>query len=253
MKTCLKWLVMASFLTLILYSCATPKKLGYLMDMEYGTDYPAAPSPELVVQVDDQLGVNISCEDPRLVAPFNLIAEGAESTSLHTYLVNREGNIDFPVLGSLPVAGKTLKEVKELITNKIQEMGLIRNPVVLVTLENFFITVIGNAGNQVLPVKGNSINLLQVLAQSAPIDMNTKIKDVMVIRTENGMRKSYSVNLKSKDLFNSPVYYLKQNDVVYFKPQGTKLTTTGETVMTFVTSSLTLASIITNILLWSRR
>jgi len=252
MKICVKNLIAIAFVALAV-SCATPKKIGYLQDMQYGQDYSAAAAPELVVQVDDQLGVNISCEDPRLVAPFNLIAEGAESTSLHTYAVNREGNIDFPVLGSLPVAGKTLKEVKELITGKIQEMGLIRNPVVLVTLENFSITVIGNAGNQVLPVTGNSINLLQVVAQSAPIDANVKIQDVMVIRTENGMRKSYSVNLKSKDLFESPVYYLKQNDVVYFKPQGSKLTSTGEVIMTFVGSSLTLASIITNFLLWSRR
>ena len=156
MKTCLKWLVLASFLALTLYSCATPKKLGYLMDMEYGTDYPAAPSPELIVQVDDLLGIHISSENPQLVAPFNLISEKAESASVHTYAVNAEGNIDFPVLGSLPVAGKTLSQVRDQIAGKIKEMGLIRNPVVLVTLENFSITVIGNAGNQVLPVTGNS-------------------------------------------------------------------------------------------------
>lgn len=252
MKICIKsWIAMV-FLALAV-SCASPKKISYLMDMEYGQDYPAVPSPELVVQVDDLLGIHISSENPQLVAPFNLIPENAEATSVHTYAVNAEGNIVFPVLGSLPVAGKTLTQVRDQIADKIKEMGLIRNPVVLVTLENFSITVIGNAGNQVLPVTGNSINLLQVVAQSAPIDANVKIKDVMVIRTENGIRKSYSVNLKSKDLFESPVYYLKQNDVVYFKPQGTRLTATGETVMTFVTSTLTLASIITNFLLWSRR
>lgn len=252
MKICIKSLIAIALVTVVA-SCASPKKIGYLMDMEYGQDYLAAPSPELVVQVDDLLGIHISSENPQLVAPFNLIPENAEAASVHTYAVNAEGNIDFPVLGSLPVAGKTLTQVRDQIAGKIKEMGLIRNPVVLVTLENFSITVIGNAGNQVLPVTGNSINLLQVVAQSAPIDANVKIKDVMVIRTENGMRKSYSVNLQSKDLFESPVYYLKQNDVVYFKPQGTKLTATGETVMTFVSTSLTLASIITNFLLWSNR
>ena len=252
MKICVKNL-MAIVLVVFAVSCASPKKLSYLLDMEYGKDYPAAPSPELVAQVGDQLGINISCEDPRLVAPFNLIPEGADVTSLHTYAVNRDGNIDFPVLGSLPVAGKTLKEIKELITGKIQEMGLIRNPVVLVTLENFSITVIGNAGNQVLPVTGNSINLLQVVAQSSPIDESSKIKDVMVIRTEEGMRKSYSVNLQSTELFSSPVFYLKQNDVVYFKPQGLKLSSSGEMAMTFVSTALSLASIITNFILWSRR
>ncbi len=252
MKICIKSLIAIAFVAMAV-SCATPSKIGYLQDMEYGRDYPAVPSPELVVQVDDLLGIHISSENPQLVAPFNLIPDNAEATSVHTYAVNAEGNIEFPVLGTLPVVGKTLTQVRDQIAGKIKEMGLIRNPVVLVTLENFCITVIGSAGNQVLPVTGNSINLLQVVAQSAPIDVNVKIKDVMVIRTENGVRKSYSVNLKSKDLYESPVYYLKQNDVVYFKPQGTKLTTTGQTVMTFVTSSFTLASIITNVILWYRR
>ena len=252
MKICIKSLIAIALVT-VAVSCATPKKIGYLMDMEYGQNYPAAPSPELVVQVDDLLGIHISSENPQLVAPFNLIPENAEAASIHTYAVNAEGNIDFPVLGSLPVAGKTLTQVRDQIAGKIKEMGLIRNPVVLVTLENFSITVIGNAGNQVLPVTGNSINLLQVVAQSAPIDANVKIKDVMVIRTENGIRKSYTVNLKSKDLFESPVYYLKQNDVVYFKPQGSKMTPGGEFTLTLVTTGLTLVSIITNFLLWSSR
>ena len=252
MKTCLKWLVLASCLALA-FSCATPKKLGYLMDLQYGQEEPASAAPDLIVQTGDQLGIHVSCENPKLAAPFNLTPESAEASEVHRYEVNRDGSIDFPILGKMPVSGKTLKEVQDLLTGRIQALGLIRNPIVLVTLDNFSVTVIGNAGNQVLPVTGNSINLLQVVAQSSPIDMNTKISDVMVIRTENGIRKSYSVNLKSKDLFNSPVYYLKQNDVVYFKPQGTKLTATGQTVMTFVTSSLTLASIITNFLLWSRR
>jgi polysaccharide export outer membrane protein len=77
-----------------------------------------------------------------------------------------------------------------------------------------------------------------------------KIKDVMVIRTEDGIRKAYSVNLQSKDLFESPVFYLQQNDVVYFKPQGMKLSTTGQTTMTFVTAGLTMVNIIVNTLLW---
>ena len=251
MKTCLKWLVLASFLAMTLYSCATPKKLGYLLDLQYGQEEPAAAAPELVIQSGDLLGIHVSCENPQLAAPFNLIPESADASEVHSYAVNPDGNIDFPILGKLTVAGSTLKEAQELLAGRIRELGLIRNPIVLVTLENFTVTVIGSAGNQVMPVQGNSVNLLQVVAQSAPIDINTKIKDVMVIRTENGNRKAYAVNLQSKDLFNSPVYYLKQNDVVYFKPQGAKITPAGEFTMTLVTTGLTLASIITNILLWS--
>lgn len=251
MKICLKWLVMACSLALA-FSCATPKKLGYLMDLQYGQEEPAAAAPELIVQTGDQLGIHVSCENPKLAAPFNLTPETAEASEVHRYEVNREGNIDFPILGKMPVSGKSLKEVQDLLASRIQALGLIRNPIVLVTLENFSVTVIGSAGNQVMPIQGNSVNLLQVVAKSAPITENTKIKDVMVIRTENGNRKAYAVNLQSKDLFNSPVYYLKQNDVVYFKPQGTKLSPTGEMAFTFATTTLTALSIITNVILWSR-
>lgn len=241
---------MAIILAFALSSCATPKKTGYMLDMEYGKDYPASASPELVIQVDDCLGIHISCENPQLAAPFNLIPETADAEQVHSYSVDKFGNIDFPVLGTLPVAGKTLDEVKTLIADRIRTMGLIRNPIVLVTLENFTVTVIGEAGNNVLPVTGNNMNLLQVVAKSAPITSGVKIKDVMVIRTENGIRKAYSVDLQSKDLFESPVFYLQQNDVVYFKPQGMKLNTTGQTTMTFITAGLTMVNIIVNTLLW---
>ena len=249
MKTLFKWSI-AVILAFALSSCATPKKTGYLLDMEYGQDYPASAAPELVVQVDDCLGIHVSCENPQLAAPFNLIPETAGASEVHSYHVDKFGNIDFPVIGSLQVAGKTLEEVKAIVTDRIKTSGLIRNPIVLVTLENFTITVIGSAGNSVLPVTGDNINLLQVVAQSAPIDVGVKIKDVMVIRTENGIRKSYSVNLQSKDLFESPAFYLQQNDVVYFKPQGSKLSTTGQTTMTFVTAGLTMLNIFVNTLLW---
>lgn len=250
MKVCLKWL-MVIVLAGTMASCATPKKLSYLLDMEYGKDYPAKAAPELVVQVDDCLGIHISCENPELSAPFNLAVETADAALVHTYSVDKDGNIDFPVLGELPVAGKTLNEVKGLITDRIRAMGLIRNPIVVVSLDNFTVTVIGSAGNQVLPVVGNSINLLQVVAQSAPINEMTKIKDVMVIRTEDGQRQAYTVNLQSKDLFESPVFYLQQNDVVYFKPQGMKLSSTGQVAMSVITAGLTLVNIVVNTLLWA--
>ena len=251
MITYLKRIFFLALTAAVLLGCAAAKDRSFLLDMENNKDYPAAAAPELVVQVDDCLGIHISCENPALAAPFNLIPETADAEQVHTYLVNKDGMIDFPVLGALPVAGKTLNDVKYLIAERIRNQGLIRNPIVLVTLENFTVTVIGEAGNNVLPVKGNSINLFQVVAKSAPINESVKITDVMVIRTEDGIRRSYSVNLQSKDLFESPVFYLHQNDVVYFKPQGTKLNTTGQFTMTFVATGLTMVNIIVNTLLWA--
>ena len=198
----------------------------------------------------------MSSEDPRLAAPFNAVLDIDQTTPAEKkvrYDVDADGAIRFPVLGMLPVEGKTIRQIREEIATRIRELGYIKEPVVNVTLDNFTVTVIGNAGNSVLQVDGAGINLLQVLARSGGTDATAKINDVMVIRTEAGKRTAYAVNLMKKELFDSPVFYLRQNDIVYVKPKGSTLSPTGQTVMTFVGSGLSLASIITNFLLWTRR
>ena len=243
-------------LLLLAAACSTPAKMTWLTDLEYGKNYPAPPAPELVIQADDLLGIQVSSETPQLALPFSLsqnLPSGDKAGKANQFLVDRDGNIDFPVLGSLHVAGKTLKQVKDDIAGQIRDKGYIKNPIVIVTLENFSVTVVGNVGNKVLPVTGSSINLIEVLANAGGINENSKIRDVMVVRTENGQRTAYAVNLQEKDLFDSPVFYLQQNDIVYVKPKGAKLNASGQTTMTIVGSVLTLVSIITNFLLWSSR
>lgn len=241
----------------LLSGCVSAKKMTYLLDMDYGKNYPAARAPELVIHEGDVLGISVSSENPQLAAPFNYLAggtaEGAATTQLAQYPVDHAGNITFPLLGDIPVQGKTLVQIQNDIASRISTQGYIREPLVKVTLTNFSVTVIGRAGNTVLEVTDPSINLLQVIARSSGTSANTNIKDVMVIRTENGDKKAYSVNLQKKDLFTSPVFYLQQNDVVYVKPQGSSLSSEGQLIMTFVNSGLSLASIITNFLIWTRR
>lgn len=233
----------------MLFSCSTAKDLTYLLDMQYNKEYPASPAPELIVQPDDVLSITVTCSTPELAAPFNLFSEG--TTGLK-YPVDREGNIEFPVLGTIKVWGATLSQIKNGIAAGIRDNGFIKDPIVQVSLDNFAVTFIGSGGNRVIPVNNNSINLLQVLAMTGDVSRNN-IKDLMVIRTENGVRRSYSVDLQSQDLFYSPVFYLKQNDVVYVKPKGTNLSASGQTVMTFVTAGLSFVSIIVNTILWTRR
>jgi polysaccharide export outer membrane protein len=224
--------------------------MSYLTDMLYNTDYPAPAAPELVIQPDDCLDITVTCSTPELAAPFNLYSEG--STGLK-YMVDRNGNIEFPVLGKINVWGATLSQIRDGIADGIRANGFIKDPIVSVTLDNFSVTVIGSGGNSVIPVAGNSINLLQVIAMTGNLTNKCDIRDIMVVRTENGVRKSYSVDLQAKDLFYSPVFYLKQNDVVYVKPQGVSLSASGQTVMSFVTAGLSLVSIIVNTLLWTSR
>lgn len=242
-------------LAVLAASCTTPKTLSYLLDMDVDVPYGAPQPPELRISPEDVLGIRVLSEDVQLAAPFNTAIGtpdgSASAAAVVSYLVDRNGCIEFPVLGMLKVEGCTLKETEALIAERIREQGFIKDPVVHATLDNFRITVIGSVNNSVMTVSDPSINLFQVVARSGGSRENVNLKDVMVVRTTNNVQQAYSVNLQSRDCFNSPVFYLKQNDMVYFKPKGTKLSSDGQMIMTFVGSGLTVASIISNFIIWT--
>lgn len=225
----------------LLASCANPATLGYLRDMEYGVDYQASKAPELKLQSEDVLNIKVMSSDPELAAPFNSWTGSAGGDLLTTYTVDSKGEIDFPVLGALQVEGKTLSQVKEEISSKISSMGYIKEPIVMATLESFKISVIGEV-NSILRAEGESLNLIQAVAQMAIPRQSAKIHDIMVIRTENGVRRAYQVSLQTKDLFESPVFYLQQNDIIYVKPKGIRYSQTGNTIREFFGSVFNLVS-----------
>ena len=246
MKHCVKLLIAA----IVLSGCATVKKTSYLLDMAYDTSYPAKPAPELVLQEGDRIDIQVMSLEPELSAPFHV--PGADGKyQAEVYTVGRDGSIDFPVLGRLDVKGLTLKETERLIGGIISDKGLIRQPTVRVNMDNFVVTVIGQSGNSVVPVQGGSINILQAIASTGGIKGNSDIRNIMVVRTVGGERTAYSVDLQSKTLFDSPVFYLQQNDVVYIKPRGTSMSSTGQTILGITTAGLSLLTIISNFILWS--
>jgi len=242
----------------LLAACSTPRKISYLRDLEYNVPEVARPAPELRLKVEDRISIQVFCEQPELAAPFNsagvqIESEGGSLLS-STYGVDARGNIDFPILGELHVEGQTLNEVQKEIAAEITRRGYIKDPVVKAELENFTIVVIGQMGQQILPVEGNSISILQVLAQINSTETeSSKIPDVMVVRTENGKRQAYSINLQTKELYNSPVFYLQQNDLVYVKPRGLRLSNGGDVFLKFLTPALSgLSSILYIVALMSR-
>lgn len=241
-----------ALLVLLLAGCSTAKSRTYWKDLEYGARYNIRKAPELRFKPEDRLEIAIFSNNPQLVAPFykvtNIEKEHDEINDKPiTYQVDRDGNIEFPILGKLHIEGMTEREVEKLIESKIQNSGYIREPEVSVKLKEFNIFFLGAGGNKVLSVSEPSLNLVEALSRFGDFVDRAKIKDLMVMRTENGVMQAYKVNLKDREVFESPVFYLQQNDVIYTKPKGTKHSTNSQ----FVVSILgTLTSVATTVILY---
>ena len=223
-----------------LASCSTSKALTYLQDTKPGDKFAVSEAPELKAKPGDRLDIFVTCKNPQLALPFNVVGgvlnmdlgsndDGATRSSLSSsaqkgYLVDTKGNIDFPVLGTLHIGGMTLTEIKEYISTLLIDRNYIKDPIITVDLLNFKITVLGETQSEDFMVEGNQINIFQLIARTRDLSPYANRTDVRVIRTtDDGCREIYSLNLKSKDVYNSPAFYLQQNDMVYVMPKGTKL------------------------------
>ena len=132
--------------------------------------------------------------------------------------------------------------VEKMIADEITSRGFIKEPVVNARIENFEVTVIGETTSTIVPAEGKSLNLLQAIAKwGGTRGENYNIKEITVIRTENGTRRAYAVNLQKNALFESPVFYLQQNDVIYIKHQGSQL---SQSTRNFFSAFTTITSFI---------
>lgn len=236
-------------------ACSTPAHISYLRDLEYNIPYEAISAPELRLKVDDRISIQVFSINAELAAPFNTgagLTDGVQESPLtSTYGVDARGNIEFPVLGTLYVEGMTLNEVQKLIADAIRKKGYIKDPVVKAELTNFTITVLGETGQSILPVEGQRINILELIARSGGVTPYAKLPDVMVVRTNGDERTAYSIDLQSKDLYFSPVFYLEQNDLVYVKPRGLRLSTDGDLFLKILSPSIAAVSAVAYMLLWT--
>ena len=255
-----QWILAVAAL-LSLASCGSYKKLTYLQDMEVLTTYDVKEQPNVLIGVNDKLRIVVTCQEPTLAAPFNLSTgvfsvnpeTGESVTKLSSeaesgYVVDKNGYIDFPVIGLVKAEGLTLEGLREDLIDKIIETKYIKDPIVLVEFMNFQFTVLGEANPGNYNVPNGHINILEALALAGDLKPSAKRDDVWVIRTENGQRMVYSVDMRSKDLFESPAFNIQQNDIIYVKPLKSVKdadATKRSSVITTVISALSTVSSIT--------
>jgi len=238
----------------LLNGCIVPKKVVYVKDMMPDTAYMAMEMLPLCLQKNDRIQIVVSASAPELAAPFNggvgsyrVENDGSVSTVVDRtnggYIIDYNGNIDFPILGTLHVEGLTVDEVRELIRSSLISKEYITNPTVKVELLNLKITVMGATGNQVLDVPEGRITLLEAITQSGGLSNVANPQAVLVIREENGVRKKYVNDIESKSIFDSPTYYLQQNDIVYVEPKTAVMTPREQQTRQYISFSVSILSL----------
>lgn len=225
-----KSLLSGAFCTglLALSACGAPQQIAYFQDFNQNPDTLInLKSAVITAKPTDKLYIGVKSKDPQISQLFNLTGTATTSTvakDAYYYTVDSKGNIDFPVLGTLHVAGRTREQIAEGIKKVLVERNLVKDPVVTVSLTNLHYSVIGEVARPgQYEIEDEKVTILDALSKAGDLTIYGTRDDVMVLRQENGHQKIYKINLCSgNSVFNSPVYYLQQNDVVYISPNKTK-------------------------------
>lgn len=176
-------------------------------------------------KVNDIVSIYVSTYDIEASRPFNLIKQsgGSGNAQYLDYLVDTDGNIDFPVLGKVKLLGLTVEEAKELIKKKLSD-GYLKDPIVNMRILNFRISVLGEVRSPgTYTVSGERITIMEALGLAGDLTIKGRRDNILVVRDFNGTKTYTRINLTNKEVFNSPVYFLTQNDVVYVEPNNSAM------------------------------
>ena len=219
--------ILLALLVVSAASCSTYKKINYIQDAQLDTALTMIANQGILIQPMDMISIVVSSRDPELARIYNLpvatYQAGSESSvsnfnqRLIGYSVDNDGNIQFPELGTIHVAGLNRWQLAELIREKLS--SLVKDAVVTVQFMNFKISVTGEVTSPgVFDISGDKITIFEAISLARNLTIYGRRDGVYVIREQNGSRTIYQVDLRTVDMFNSPAYYLQQNDVVYVEP-----------------------------------
>ena len=205
-----------------LCSCTTAKQILYFQDIQDRELGQLTKEYEATIKKDDRLAILVSGADKSVTAPYNLTIAEIGPTSSNTeperstlsYLVDSEGNIEFPILGKIHVEGMTRNQLVEYLT---QEIGKdVKDPIVYVSFKNYKITVMGEVkAPGTYTFDSEKVSILQALGRAGDLALTAKRDGIILLREIDGVQKHFTINLKNSDILESPYFYLQQNDVLY--------------------------------------
>lgn len=227
MKNTLYNQLLIFYLATLFVACVSPKKMVYFQDIEGIETTETIVNYEPKIQVGDLLSIHVSAIDGEAAMPFNLyetpmIGSAVANVRPLTYLVNADGEINFPVLGTMKVAGLSTKILATNLTKTLT--SYLKSPIVNIRFTNFKVTVLGEVkvpGSYTIP--NERISIIEAIGLAGDLTIQGRRSTVLLIREQEGERTFVTIDLTNKKLFNSPYFYLAQNDVIYIEPNKTKV------------------------------
>lgn len=219
----------------------------------------------LLLQTDDLLAISVQSADPRASAPFNftvlpemgrtetgMIPQASASTNMQpNYLIDASGTINFPSLGKIQAAGLTTIQLRDTLTHRISKY--VQEPIVNVRLTNFRFSVMGEVGRAgTFSIANERVNILQAIGMAGDLTNYGNREKVLVVREQNGKREYAYINLHQRDLFQSPYFYLMQNDLIYVEPLPAKVGATADAATKYLQWALPIVSVISIIVSLTR-
>ncbi|UII76114.1 polysaccharide biosynthesis/export family protein [Flagellimonas sp. HMM57] len=241
------WFFSVIITTLLLSSCASKQDIVYFQDATNFETLINDNNFSPTFKVDDLISIHVSTLNPEASAPFNLVVGVSDDVGANnnaggggsqvSYLVDKDGNIDFPVLGKVKVEGLSQEDLRVKLRSLLSDY--LKDPIINIRILNFTVTILGEVNRPgTYPVIGEQITILEALGLAGDLNIRGMRKNILVIRDFDGTKVYNRIDLTSKEAMKSPVYYLTQNDVVYVEPNKAAVDASASTAGLTITLSL---------------
>jgi polysaccharide biosynthesis/export protein len=254
-----RYLSLSTFFVIFFASCLNTRKVAYFSDLKDSTLIASKEGLEPVIQKKDILSISVSSLSMEATVIFNtpnipVTSTAVTNTTPQTagYLVGQNGNIRFPVLGDIPAAGLTQKQLEDSLAKMLVDKKLLFDPIVTARFLNFRVTVLGEVNRPgVVNVPSEQISILEAIGQAGDLTIYGLRNNVILIRQQGADKLVKRLDLTSSRLLQSPYFFLKSNDVLYVEPGKAKISSTDQSrqILPIIFSGITVIVIILNSLL----
>jgi polysaccharide export outer membrane protein len=230
MKKSLSVVIKLLLIVAFLNSCASRQDVAYFQDEKIANFTQPKLFYDLIYQPNDMLTIDVTALDPETVRPFNLasvpysvsLLDSRTNMRMQTYIVDKNGNINFPVLGKVKIGGLTRQEATDLLESNISKY--VKDPLVNIRITNFTITILGEVNNPgSFIIQDEKVTLAEAFGLAGDLSIYGKRDNILLIREIEGIKKFSIIDLTSVRSLSASTFGLKQNDVIYVEPNNAKI------------------------------